>query len=271
MEIFFYIIIFIIGTLFGSFYTLAIHRIPRKQDITHTHSYCPKCNNKLGFLDLIPILSYICLGGKCRYCKEKIRPRYLIIEVLSGLTFVAIAYLTNFNIYTLSIRNIIEFIFIALYLTFVFLIGGIDKENKKIQKSVTVYGIVISVLYIVYLYIVDKTNIYRYVIYLIFYIILLILDTITLKKFAKDVYANGILFIVTTMAIFTGENVTINTIILTLLAISAYILFNKIKDKKKRTKKTDKIISQRMSIGYFLALSNIVNIIFVLIYNNYII
>ena len=79
MEIFFYIIIFIIGTLFGSFYTLAIHRIPRKQDITHTHSYCPKCNNKLGFLDLIPILSYICLGGKCRYCKEKIRPRYLII------------------------------------------------------------------------------------------------------------------------------------------------------------------------------------------------
>ena len=82
---------FITGTVFGSFYTLAVYRIPLKQDITHTRSYCPKCNHKLQFFDLIPILSYIFLGGKCRYCKEKIRPRYLILETLSGLVFVLFA------------------------------------------------------------------------------------------------------------------------------------------------------------------------------------
>ena len=80
----FYILLFIIGTLFGSFYTLAVYRIPKKQDITHTHSYCPNCNHKLGILDLIPVLSYIMLKGKCRYCEQKIRPRYLILEIISG-------------------------------------------------------------------------------------------------------------------------------------------------------------------------------------------
>ena len=71
MEIFFYIIIFMIGITFGSFYTLAVYRIPKGQDITHTHSYCPNCNHKLNIFDLIPIFSYIFLGGKCRYCKQK--------------------------------------------------------------------------------------------------------------------------------------------------------------------------------------------------------
>lgn len=83
MEALILVVIFIIGTLFGSFFTLATYRIPKHQDITHTRSYCPKCDHKLGFFDMFPILSYILLGGKCRYCKNKISPRYLILEVLS--------------------------------------------------------------------------------------------------------------------------------------------------------------------------------------------
>ena len=66
---------FIIGATLGSFYTLAVYRIPLNKDITHERSFCPNCNHRLEFLDLIPILSYIFLGGKCRYCHEKIRPR----------------------------------------------------------------------------------------------------------------------------------------------------------------------------------------------------
>ena len=86
MNTFLYIIIFITGCFFGSFFTLAVYRIPRKEDILIKHSYCPNCNHKLGFFDLFPVLSYIFLGGKCRYCGNKIRPRYLILEILSGLT-----------------------------------------------------------------------------------------------------------------------------------------------------------------------------------------
>lgn len=158
MNIFFYIIIFLMGITFGSFYTLAVYRIPRKEDIIHTHSYCPNCNHKLGFLDLIPIFSYIFLGAKCRYCKQKIRPRYLILELTSGLFFVIMAYLLNLSVYSLNIIKIIEFSFFVLYFTFNVLLIGIYKENKKISKPVLIYGIIISIMYIVYLYIIGTKN-----------------------------------------------------------------------------------------------------------------
>ena len=64
MEAIIYAIIFIMGTLFGSFFTLAVYRLPLGLDITHEHSFCPNCNSKLKFKDLIPIVSYITLGRK---------------------------------------------------------------------------------------------------------------------------------------------------------------------------------------------------------------
>ena len=134
MNILFYLIIFAMGITFGSFYTLAVYRIPKGQDITHTHSYCPNCKHKLGTLDLIPVFSYIFLGGKCRYCKKKISPRYLILEVFSGLVFVALFYFMKIDIYNINLFKVCEYAFFTLFITFVFLIAGIDKENRKIEK-----------------------------------------------------------------------------------------------------------------------------------------
>ena len=56
--------IFIMGTVFGSFFTLAVYRIPLGLNITYERSFCPNCNHKLGFKDLIPILSYMSLRRK---------------------------------------------------------------------------------------------------------------------------------------------------------------------------------------------------------------
>ena len=58
MDIILYILLFCIGTVFGSFFTLAVSRIPIGQDITHERSYCPNCDHKLGFLDMIPIFRW---------------------------------------------------------------------------------------------------------------------------------------------------------------------------------------------------------------------
>ncbi len=267
METFFYTIIFIIGTFFGSFYTLAVYRIPKREDILLKHSYCPNCNHKLGFLDLFPIFSYIFLGGKCRYCKEKIRPRYLILEVLSGILFVALAYLMGLSIKHLEVFKIIEYCFMILYLTFIILMIGIDLENKKIDKAVNIYGIVISIMYMLYLCIVEKANIYRYSIYLVLYILILTLDTVTLKKYAKSPYVNGILLSIITMAIMTGEYITISSIIYSLLVIVMYLLLYKIKNKKKRKNvKIDIKKSKEMPIGFYLGISNILVILVVLLY-----
>lgn len=261
MNLIFYLLIFIIGTLFGSFYTLAVYRIPKRQDIVHTHSYCPNCNHKLGFLDLFPILSYLFLRGKCRYCKNKIRPRYLVLEILSGLLFVSIAYFTNFKIDTLNSIHIIEFCFMVLYITFILLIAGIDKENKQIDKLVLVYGITISILYMIYLWIVAQPNIYRYGIYLILYIIVLMVDTIILRKYAKNSYVTATLLMILIMTIFTGIWVTNISIILTLLGISFYLLLGKIRQRKNKQKAFKQPNVNCLSIGFFLGVSNIVMII----------
>jgi len=177
-----YIFMFAVGVVLGSFYTLAVYRIPLKQDITHTRSYCPKCNHKLNFLDLIPILSYIFLGGKCRYCKEKIRPRYLIIEALSGIVFLMFAVLLNIDLLNIEYIKIITLIFGIMFFSAIFIEFGIFKEYKKIQTSVFNFGIIVEIAYMVYLYILN-TSIYRYVIYVLLLILMAIINN--LKKTAE--------------------------------------------------------------------------------------
>lgn len=265
MEAIFYIIIFIMGITFGSFYTLAVYRIPKGEDITHTHSYCPNCNHKLNFWDLIPIFSYIFLGGKCRYCKQKIRPRYLILETISGLFFVIIAYLMGLSIYNLEKLKIIEYIFFVLYFTFIILMAGIDKESRTINKPILMYGVIISIMYIIYLYIIEKTSIYRYVIYLVLFIILLLLDTITLKKHAKNNYTYSILITIIIMAIFTGEYVTISSIITTLLATSITLLVKKLKNKR-----TTQQYNEKVKIGLYLSIFDIIYFMAVLSFYRFI-
>ena len=114
------------------------------QYIEYQMDNCPKYKHKLNILDLIPVFSYIFLGGKCRYCKEKIRPRYLILETISGLFFVVVAYLMGLSIFNIETAKVIEYSFFALYFTFIVLMAGIDKEYRTINKPVLMYGVIIS-------------------------------------------------------------------------------------------------------------------------------
>ena len=63
--------------------------------------------------------------------------------------------------------------------------AGIDKEKREINRDVLAYGIILSILYMIYLYIIEKNSIYRYIIYLVLYVIILLVNNITLKKYAK--------------------------------------------------------------------------------------
>lgn len=207
MEIYINIIIFIMGTFFGSFFTLAVYRLPLHKDITHEHSFCPNCNHKLGILDLIPVLSYIFLGGKCRYCKEKIRIRYLLLEVLSGVVFVLLLNSVNIDLYNINNTSLVAFAFSAFFYTALAINAGISKEAEKWQKSVCVYEIIILAVYILYLCIVEVANIYRYGIYLIAFIISLVC------------------FYILGRIKSTNKYFLINIINVVLLIISNYIIF----------------------------------------------
>jgi leader peptidase (prepilin peptidase) / N-methyltransferase len=84
------LIIFIYGAIFGSFFNVVIFRVPKKESIIHHSSHCPKCMETIKPYDLIPIVSYLILGGKCRNCKSPISKRYPIIESLTGISYVLV-------------------------------------------------------------------------------------------------------------------------------------------------------------------------------------
>ena len=250
--------------MFGSFYTLAVYRIPKNIDIVKKHSYCPNCGHKLGILDLFPILSYIFLGGKCRYCKQKIRPRYLILEILSGTAFVLLAYALKINVYTLTLKSVMPFIFMVLYFTAIILISAIDKEYRTINKKVLAYGIIISLAYMIYLYVIDPTSIYRYAIYLAIYIVLLIINTFILRRFAKDEYFIDLLLYFMIIIMFMEGIISIITLAIFLLEIILYVIIKNI-TKNKNGNVPIKI--EKIPFGYFLGASNLITIFTICILN----
>lgn len=254
MNTFLYTVIFIIGTFFGSFFTLAVYRIPKKEDILIKHSYCPNCNHKLGFFDLFPVFSYVVLKGKCRYCGNKIRPRYLILELLSGFTFLIIAY--SLKITNLNIINIINLSAMLIYISILFIVAGIDKESIKISKGVIIFGYIIELIYIIYQCTLGNINVYQYVIYLFFLIVLLLFSNISLKISMKEEYFIQILYLSLYMIIFCGSKIYILTVMLTLISISIYKLLSKVKQRE-------------LPIGFYLSISNILVLIISNILLNY--
>ena len=220
LNIIIYVFAFIIGTLLGSFTTLAVYRIPKGENILNKRSYCPNCNHKLGFWDMIPIMSYIFLRGKCRYCKDKVRIRYLILEVFSGIIYTVFIISLNIDILNTGYKELIYIIIFTIYIVTLIIIIGIDRENNTITKSVQRFGLIISLVYILYLYIVG-VNIYRYVIY---YILLLLIYFIKSEQYIKS-----IIYILIFTLLFTGTTVSFATIIFVLLIIAVKLLIQKYK------------------------------------------
>jgi len=111
-----YILIFIIGLIFGSFAGLIIHRLHKKQKgIWFGRSKCPKCKHELGMIDLIPLVSYLISGFKCRYCKKRISAFYPLIELVMGGMFVLTAFLVGiYAINLLAFYLLVTFVFVAL-------------------------------------------------------------------------------------------------------------------------------------------------------------
>ncbi|HWB54861.1 MAG TPA: prepilin peptidase, partial [Tepidisphaeraceae bacterium] len=82
------IFLFALGACVGSFLNVVVWRLPRGESLVLPPSRCPKCEHRLAWYDNIPIFGWLLLAGKCRYCKEKISPRYPIVELITALIFV---------------------------------------------------------------------------------------------------------------------------------------------------------------------------------------
>lgn len=135
--IFEWIIIIILGLVFGSFANVCIYRMPRNLSIVKPRSSCPNCKKLISWHDNIPVISYILLGGKCRNCKSKISIRYPIIEASCALLF-ALAYYSLGNQYILPA---------FLFLVFCLLVStAIDFEFQIIPDEFSISLIIVGLL-----------------------------------------------------------------------------------------------------------------------------
>ena len=116
------------GGLWGSFANVCIYRLPQDKGVVAGRSYCPKCKTQIIWYDNIPIFSYFFIQGKCRKCKKQISIQYLIVELLSIISFVVAYFLYGITVTTL--------LFIILALAFI-IIFFIDLKHYIIPNSLT--------------------------------------------------------------------------------------------------------------------------------------
>lgn len=92
-----YIVIFLLGVTIGSFLNVCIYRLPNREDIVKKSSHCMSCDTRLAWKDLVPVLSFLCLKGKCRYCGAKLSRQYPAIELTNGILYVLIFLIKGIN------------------------------------------------------------------------------------------------------------------------------------------------------------------------------
>jgi leader peptidase (prepilin peptidase) / N-methyltransferase len=125
----------LLGLALGSFMNVCIYRIPLGKSIISPPSNCPKCSERIRFYDNIPLLSYLILLGRCRYCRHPISCRYPLVEVLTGLLSLAL-----FTRYGLSYQYFLFLLFLATLVT----ISFIDLDHQIIPNILSRSGIVIG-------------------------------------------------------------------------------------------------------------------------------
>ena len=109
-----YIIVFILGSIWGSFSNVCIHRLPNNKGVAKGRSYCPSCKKPIRWYDNIPIFSYVLLKAKCRDCSVKINVKYLLVELICALSFVWFFYLFGLSLTTL-LFFILSIFFIIIF------------------------------------------------------------------------------------------------------------------------------------------------------------
>ncbi len=128
------------GIIIGSFLNVCIYRIPLKQDIVYTSSHCMNCGTKVKWYDLIPVVSYLVLAGKCRTCKTKLSKQYPLIELLNGA-----AYLGIFHYLGLSYEAGMMCVLFSVLLV----ITLIDIRYKIIPNSILIFLMIVGIVYVV--------------------------------------------------------------------------------------------------------------------------
>ena len=140
-------VVFAFGAVIGSFLNVCVHRMPLEQSIVTPPSHCPHCNERIRWMDNIPLISYLALRGKCRHCGARISPRYFLVELLTAALFLLMwLKLTEWNHPPVRgidfLKGPIYWMVIAGLIVATF----IDFEHYIIPNEITFGGLIIGLL-----------------------------------------------------------------------------------------------------------------------------
>jgi leader peptidase (prepilin peptidase)/N-methyltransferase len=147
MSLFFYVIIFLFGLVAGSFLNCVIYRLETDQGFIKGRSYCPHCRKVLMLWDLIPILSFFILKGRCRYCRQKISWQYPLVEFATGSLFVLTFLILEFGVNLTFGFWILEFIYYLAVICFLAIIFVYDLKHYLIQDKIIYPAIILSFIW----------------------------------------------------------------------------------------------------------------------------
>jgi len=111
MDVYYLIIFFVFGLVFGSFFNVVGYRLPKNMSLVTPSSHCTSCKHKLTPIELVPVFSWLFQGGKCKNCGSKISIFYPIFEISTGIIFAAI-----YHVFGLSIDTLIALVFASMIL-----------------------------------------------------------------------------------------------------------------------------------------------------------
>ncbi|OGD19932.1 MAG: hypothetical protein A2Y69_09350 [Candidatus Aminicenantes bacterium RBG_13_59_9] len=138
METIIAVFVAVFGLIWGSFLNVVIHRLPSGQSLFRPRSHCPQCLKPIRPYDNVPLLSFLILGGRCRYCRKRISLTYPLVELLTGACF-----LTLYRAFGLS-----HFFFAAcLFTCALIVLGFIDFRHQILPDAVTLPGFGLAVAY----------------------------------------------------------------------------------------------------------------------------
>lgn len=241
MNIIFYTIIFIIGIIIGRYWELEASDIPKKLDLKKKQ-YSNKKNQ-----EMVSKLTYMFIGG---------------------VSSVILANTLKINVDEFDMTNMIIYVFAMLYMSTLVIIGGIDKNYSKIDKKILAFGVVSSIVYMIYIFIVDSSSAKINIIYLAIYMVLLIIDSFLLRKFAKDSYIVNLLMLISIILVYSNLRILIYTLAMSVIAILMYYVILESQKKKNGNKK---IKLNEIPVGFFIATSNIIVLFMIRIFQNYLV
>lgn len=220
------VFIFVFGLVFGSFYNVVGYRLPNDMSIIFPPSHCPRCNHKLKYYELIPIISYIFLRGKCKECKNKISFKYPLFELITAILF-----LISYLIFGMSINFFIAITFISVLI----IITISDLESFIIPDEVIIVGAILIIIEYIISFFLNKTSFTNQVIMPIInglasFIILYLIKKIGDFSFKKESLGGGDVKLMFLIGMVLGIEMSVFSIFLAsfiALPISIILLLKK--------------------------------------------